>query len=167
MRPEAKWKFIKFICLLGLLVIPPLMGTAVYQKRGEGSVTSERFVAETQRSQSIKSRASEQRRALPQDTSDLPRAWNPDGSMTDPSNWIRVSVPPHGNSAHVPNIFGGHVVWGGSGFKVYYEYSDGHSCAVGDTSPNCGDGDIVASYAHNDGETLAYASYAYARQGEK
>jgi len=106
-------------------------------------------------------------RAFPQDAPNLPRAWNADGSMTDPSKWPRIQVPSNGDSVRVPSVFGGHIVWGGSGFKVRYVYSDGHECVIGDTSASCGDGDIVAGYARNEGDTLLYASYAYARQDEK
>ncbi len=112
--------------------------------------------------------AREKARALPHDAPDLPRAWNPDGSLTDVSKWPQVQVPPYGDSVHVPNIFGGHVVWGGSGFKVHCIYgSDGHEGTVGDSEHPCSDGNIVESYARNQGGTLLYASYAYARKGEK
>jgi len=105
--------------------------------------------------------------ALPQNSPNLPRAWNADGSMTDSSKWPRVQVPPHGDSVHVPSVFGGHIVWGGSGFKIHYVYSDGHECIIGDTSSSCSDGNIVEGYARNEGDTPLYASYAYAYQNEK
>ncbi len=104
---------------------------------------------------------------LPRDAPDLPRAWKTDGSMTDTSTWPRVQVPPYGNSAHVPGIFDGHVVWGGSGFKIHCVYADGHECIMGDTSRPCKDGDVVTSYVRNEGGTVLYASYAYAKRGEK
>ncbi len=106
-------------------------------------------------------------RALPRNTLNLPRAWNADGTITDMSKWPRVRVPPHGNSVRVPNIFGGHLVWGGSGFKVHCVYADGHEGIIGNTNDPCSDGNIVSMYAHNDGGVLLYASYAYAKMGEK
>jgi len=106
-------------------------------------------------------------RALPNDAPNMPQAWRADGSPTDMTKWPRVHVPPHSNSVHVPSIAGGHIVWGGSGFKVRYVYSDGHECALGDISSSCGDGNIVEGYALNEGDTPLYASYAYARQDEK
>lgn len=104
---------------------------------------------------------------LPQDAPNLPWAWNADGSITDTSKWPRVKVPPHGDSDHVPGLFDGHVVWGGSGFEIHYRYSDGHICIFGDARPSCGDGAVVEGWAHNKGDTLLYASYAYAHKGEK
>lgn len=101
-------------------------------------------------------------RVLPQDAPDLPWAWK-----LEKSKWPRVHVPPHGNSVRVPGIFGGHVVWGGSGFKVHCVYADGREGIVGDPTKPCNDGDIVESYARNDGDTPIYAAYAYARAGEK
>ncbi len=105
------------------------------------------------------------RAALPSNAPDVPRAWNPDGSQTDTTKWPRVVVPPHGRSVLVPNIAGGHAVWGGSGFKVRCVYGDGHEGVVGEGT--CNDGDIVGSYAVNQTGVELYASYAYARQGEK
>lgn len=104
---------------------------------------------------------------LPNNAPDLPRAWNPDGTMTDPSTWMRIEVPPHGDSVRVPAVFGYHLVWSVGGFKLRHVYADGHECKFGDTGPACGDGDIVAGYAHNDGDTPLIASYAYAKKGEK
>lgn len=109
----------------------------------------------------------EKARALPHDTPDLPRAWNPDGSPTDVSKWPQVQVPPKGDSVHVSNLFGGHVVWGGSGFEVHCVYSDDSEGIVGDIQHPCSDGNIVESYARNKGDTLLYARYAYANKGEK
>jgi hypothetical protein len=106
-------------------------------------------------------------RALPQNAPDLPRAWNADGTMTDPSKWPRVQVPPHGDSVRVPNVFGGHLVWGGSGFKVHCVYADGNERIVGDEKDPCSDGNIVSMYARNDGGTVLHASYAYAKMSEK
>ncbi|NNM83892.1 hypothetical protein HKL94_01585 [Candidatus Parcubacteria bacterium] len=106
-------------------------------------------------------------RALPQSAPNLPRAWNADGTITDMSKWPRVRVPPHGDSVRVPNIFGGHLVWGGSGFKVHCVYADGHEGIIGNANDPCSDGNIVSMYAHNDGGVLLYASYAYAKMGEK
>lgn len=107
------------------------------------------------------------KQALPQDAPDLPRAWNADGTITDQSKWPRIQVPPHGDSVRVPSVFGGHIVWGGSGFTIHYVYADGRECVLGDASPSCGDGNIVSGYARNNGDILIYASYAYARQDEK
>lgn len=98
---------------------------------------------------------------LPQNAPNLPWAWH-----MDPSKWPQIPVPPHGNSVRVPSIFGGHIVWGGSGFTVHVVYSDGHECILGGKT-FCPDGDIVSGYAHNDGDVLVYASYAYARKDEK
>ncbi|MFH1178616.1 MAG: hypothetical protein V1711_02760 [bacterium] len=99
---------------------------------------------------------------LPQNAPNIPWAWH-----MEQSKWPRVLVPPHGDSVHVPGIFGGHIVWGGSGFKVHVLYSDGRECVLGNTNAPCEDGNIVAGYAHNEGGTPLYASYAYARKGEK
>ena len=104
--------------------------------------------------------------ALPQNAPDLPKAWNPDGSITDQSKWPRVLVPAHCDSVRVPSIAGGHIVWGGSGLKFHAVYSDGRTCVLGNTVP-CGDGDVVSGYAHNDSDTDLFSSYAYANQGEK
>lgn len=106
-------------------------------------------------------------RALPNDAPNLPRAWLADGSPSDMTKWPRVLVPPHGDSVPVPSVAGGHIVWGGSGFKIRYRYSDGRECALGDTSSSCGDGNIVEGFARNEGDTPLYASYAYASKGEK
>lgn len=106
-------------------------------------------------------------RALPNDAPNLPRAWLADGSTSDMTKWPRVLVPPHGDSVPVPSVAGGHIVWGGSGFKTRYRYSDGHECGLGDTSSSCGDGNIVEGYARNEGDTPLYASYAYANKDEK
>ncbi len=104
---------------------------------------------------------------LPRDAPDVPRAWKTDGSMTDTSTWPRVQIPPYGNSAHVPGIFDGHVVWGGSGFTIHCVYTDGHEGIVGDMNRPCNDGNIISSYVRNEGGTVLYASYAYAKRGEK
>ena len=106
-------------------------------------------------------------RPLPQSLPNLPRAWNADGTMVDPSTWPRVIVPPYGDSLPVPVVFGSHVVWGGSGFKAHCVYADGHEGIIGDRFRPCSDGDMVKMYARNDGGTLIYASYAYARPGER
>ncbi|MHB0865440.1 MAG: hypothetical protein ACYC1Y_00830 [Minisyncoccota bacterium] len=100
--------------------------------------------------------------ALPQDAVNLPWAWH-----LDPSKWPQVEVPAHGDSVHVPGVYGGHVVWGGSGFTVRCVYTNGHVGTVGDPSNPCTDGNIVESYAHNEGDTPLLASYAYARPDEK
>ena len=110
----------------------------------------------------------ESAQAIPRDAPELPWAWNKDGSPTDMSKWPMVKIPADGgDSVHVPNIPGGHVVWAGSGFTVHCVYADGQEGIVGDEDNPCSDGDIVKSYAHNEGETELYASYAYARQSEK
>lgn len=102
------------------------------------------------------------RRVLSQNASGIPWAWH-----MDKGEWPRIKVPPNGNSVRVPSIFGGHIVWGGSGFKVHCVYADGHEGIVGDKENPCSDGDIVEAYASNDSDVLLYASYAYARRGEK
>lgn len=99
--------------------------------------------------------------ALPQDAPNLTWAWH-----TPMADWPKVPVPARGDSVHVPSVLGGHIVWG-RGFTVHYVYSDGHECTIGDTGQSCGDGDIVAGYAHNDGDIPLLASYAYARADEK
>jgi hypothetical protein len=100
--------------------------------------------------------------ALPQTAPDLPRAWNADGTITDVSKWPTVEVPPHGDSALAPGAGGRHLVWAGSGFTVYCDYGDGHK----EVTP-CHDGNIVGGHVHGDGDALLYASYAYAKMGEK
>lgn len=103
--------------------------------------------------------------ALPQDTPNLPRAWKADGTATDMSTWLKLKVPAHGDSQHVPGLYGGHVVWGGSGFSVRCVYADGHEGVVSEGT--CGDGNIAKSYARNNGGTDLWASYAYAKADEK
>ncbi|MBI5793786.1 hypothetical protein HZA87_01725 [Candidatus Uhrbacteria bacterium] len=106
-------------------------------------------------------------RALPQDGSGgLPRAWNTDGTITDTTKWPKVQVPPHSDSTHVPHNFDGHLVWL-SGFEVHCLYADGHEGIIGDRDRPCSNGDIVASYVHNDGDAPQEASYAYASRFEK
>lgn len=100
--------------------------------------------------------------ALPQDTPDLPWAW-----QIEPSKWPQLQVPAHGDSKHVPALFGGHVVWGGSGFTVHCLYAGGRKGIVGNPDKPCSDGTIIESWAHNDGDTLIYAAYAYARADER
>ncbi len=100
--------------------------------------------------------------ALPQDATNLPWAWR-----LDPSKWPVVEVPAHGDSVHVPGLYQGHVVWGGSGFTVRCLYANGHIGTVGDPNNPCSDGNIVESWAHNDSGVPLLASYAYARAGEK
>jgi hypothetical protein len=104
-------------------------------------------------------------RLLPQNTPGITWAWE-----TAEWQWPRVRVQPYDNSVRIPNLDGnGHTVWGGDGFTIHYVYADGRECTfvagTGKTNP-C-DGGAVESYAHNDGSTAIYASYAYARQGEK
>lgn len=101
---------------------------------------------------------------LPQDTPALPRAWI-NGTRTDPSTWGKVKVPAKGDSKHVPAVYGMHVVWGGAGFSVRCVYASGRIGIVSEGT--CGDGDLIESYAHNDGNTDLYASYAYGLAGEK
>lgn len=108
---------------------------------------------------------------LPRDTPDLPRAWNKDGTFTDTLKWPRVEVPPEGDSAHVPGILDGHVVWvwndRGLTIRCVHDDKDRSIGIVGDESKPCHKDGVVESYMHNEGSTAAEASYAYASRFEK
>lgn len=122
----------------------------------KGCLTPQPMVAQ----QSIASTTPTQ--ALPRNAPNIVWAW-----QTDKSKWPLTEVPPHGDSIHVPGIYGGHVFWGGAGFTVKCVYSDGHIGIVGDADNPCNDGDIIESYVTNSGDTKLLVRYAYAHQGEK
>ncbi|MFM2330894.1 MAG: hypothetical protein RLZZ26_401 [Candidatus Parcubacteria bacterium] len=98
---------------------------------------------------------------LPNDATDLPRAWNPDGSRTDVSKWPSVEVPAKGDSKPVPTFEDRHIVWA-TGLKVFCVYSDDHTEAA-----PCTEGPQRRQYVHNDSDFDAYAPYAYAKRDEK
>lgn len=110
-------------------------------------------------------------RMLPRDAPDLPRAWKPDGNLTDTLKWPRVKVPHGGDSVHVPGILNGHVVWVWNGnvrgLSIRCVHEDRSIGIVGDTSSPCRKDGVVESYMHNDGTDDAEASYAYASRDEK
>jgi hypothetical protein len=101
-------------------------------------------------------------RGLPNDATDLPRAWNPDGSMTDVTTWPYVNAPHGKDTVMVPTMIGYHIVWDGIGITVYCRYADNHT----EVEP-CTEGPQVGQYAHNNGQSDVKASYAFAKKGEK
>jgi hypothetical protein len=99
-------------------------------------------------------------RVLPAETTGLP--WVSPDNMEDATNWRRIPVPPGGNSEPVPGVLGARVRWGGAGITPHYVYKHGLDCT---TCP--GDGDVVESYARNNGNSPAIASYAYQKLEDK